>query len=47
MPGIGVRVNARILLGIGDTSKFASSADPAAQAGIALVARSSGANIKR
>ncbi len=46
MPGIGVRTAARILLEVGDTANFASSAHLAAYAGIAPVTRTSGTSIK-
>jgi transposase len=46
MPGIGVRTAARILLEIGDTSSFKSSAHLAAYAGIAPVTHRSGTSIK-
>ena len=46
MPGVGVRTAARILVEIGDGSRFASAAHLAAYAGIAPVTRRSGSSIR-
>ena len=46
MPGIGVRTGARILIDVGDGSRFPSAAHLAAYAGLAPATRSSGSSIR-
>ncbi|MGW6961878.1 IS110 family transposase [Streptomyces chartreusis] len=46
MPGIGVRTGARILIDVGDGSRFPSTAHLAANAGLAPATRSTGSSIR-
>lgn len=46
MPGIGVRTGARILIDVGDGTRFPSAAHLAAYAGLAPATRSSGSSIR-
>ncbi|MFF0743778.1 IS110 family transposase [Streptomyces sp. NPDC004111] len=46
MPGVGVRTAARLLIDVGDGTRFASAAHLAAYAGLAPTTRSSGSSIR-